>query len=204
MASDVEKFLNFCKSEFGKGITDTEAEYIQSELKLKTRDKILNIGCGTGWLEEKLPHLNITGLDSSEEMLEEARKRSDKTFVIGDAEHLKFKDSTFDAVFIVTTLKFLDDYKKAVKETARVTKHYGKILVMMLNPKSEYFKEGIKKVGGYFRRIKHTNLKEIKDHVSKFYAITKEEYFLGIRGQHTFDTNDDRYASLFVIVGVKK
>jgi len=50
-----------------------------------------------------------------------------------------------------------------VKEIARVTKHNGTILVMLLNPKSEYFREEIKKPGDYFKRIKQTNLKEIRD-----------------------------------------
>ena len=63
--------------------------------------------------------------------MKEARKRSDKTFVQGKAEKLKFEDSTFDAVFTVT-IELLDDYKKAVKEIARVTKPNGKILVMTL------------------------------------------------------------------------
>jgi hypothetical protein len=33
--------------------------------------------------------------------------------------------------------------------------------------------------------------------------IVKEEKFLGIRGNHIFNTDDERYASLYVIVGIK-
>lgn len=202
MNADVEKFVRFCDSKFGKKIMKKESEYVYNELR--DCEKILDVGCGIGSFEQNLPSLNIIGLDSSEEMLEEARKRSDKTFVLGNAEHLKFEDSAFDAVFTVTTLEFLDDYQIAVKEIARVTKPYGKILAMMLNPKSEYFKQEIKKPDDYFRRIKHTNLKEIRDYISQFYPITKEDYFLGIKGQHIFDTDDERYASLYVVVGIKK
>jgi len=61
---------------------------------------------------------------------------------------------------------------------------------MLLNPKSEYFREEIKKPGDYFKRIKHTNLKEIRDYISLFYTIAKEEKFLGIRGNNIFDTDD--------------
>ena len=35
--------------------------------------------------------------------------------------------------------------------------------------------------GSYFKRIKHTNLEGIRDYISKFHQIIKEEYFLGIR-----------------------
>ena len=94
-------------------------------------------------------------------MLEEARKRSDKTIVLGNEEHLEIEDSAFDAFFTVTTLEFLDDYQMAVKEIARITKPSGKFLSMILNPKSEYFKQEIQKTVDY-KKIKHTNLKELE------------------------------------------
>jgi len=202
MNADIERFVRFCDSEFGKKVMKKEAEYVYNELR--NCERILDVGCGIGSFEQNLPSLNIIGLDISEEMLEEAKKRSDKAFVQGNAEKLEFKDSTFDAVFTVTTLEFLDDYRKAVSEMARVTKPEGKILVMMLNPKSEYFREEIKKPGDYFRRIKNSNPREIKDYISRFYTITREKYFLGINGDHIFDTDKERYASLYVIIGVKK
>ena len=202
MNDDIEKFVVFCNSEFGKKIMKREAEYVYNELR--NCKKILDVGCGIGSFEQNLPSLNIVGLDISEKMLEEARKRSDKTFFQGNAEKLEFKDSTFDAVFTVTTLEFLDDYQKVVKEIARVTKPNGKILVMMLNPKSQYFIEEAKKPADYFRRIKHTNLEEIREYISRFYAITKEEKLLGIRGKQIFDTDEERYASLYVVVGMRK
>ncbi len=201
MIDYIEKFVEFCDSEFGKKVMKKEAEYVYNELK--KYGKILDVGCGLGSFEQNLPTLNIIGLDVSREILEKARKRSDKTFVQGKAEKLQFKDSTFDAVFTITTLEFLDDYQDAVKEMARVTKLKGKILVMLLNPKSEYFREEIKKPGDYFKRIKHHDLKEIRDYISQFYMIVKEEKFLGIRGNHIFNTDDERYASLYVIVGIK-
>jgi ubiquinone/menaquinone biosynthesis C-methylase UbiE len=202
MTTDVEKFVRFCDSEYGKEIVKREAEYIYKELR--NCEKILDVGCGIGQFEQKLPHLNIKGLDISKEMLQEARKRSDKTFVQGNAEHLKFKNCIFDAVFTVTTLEFLDDYKKALKEIARVTKHHGKILAMMLNPKSEYFREESKKRGDYFRRIKNINLKEIRDNISRFYTIIKEENILGIKDKKVFNSANERYTSLYVVIGIKK
>lgn len=202
MNTEVEKFVRFCDSEFGKKIMKKEVEYVYNELR--NYGKILDVGCGIGSFEQNLTSLNIIGLDISEEMLEEARKRSDKTFIQGNAEELQFKDSTFDAVFTVTTLEFLDDYRKAIKEIARVIKPKGKLLVMMLNPQSEYFMENIQRPGDYFQKIKHTNTEEIRDYVSRFYDIRKEEYFLGMQEQRVFETNDEKLASLYVLVGIKK
>lgn len=198
----MENFINFWDSKFGKKIMQKESEYIHNELI--NSEQILDVGCGIGSFEQNLPSFKIIGLDSSEEMLEEAKKRSDITFVLGNAEHLMFKDSVFDAVFTVTTIEFLDDYRLAVKEITRVTKLGGKILAMMLNHRSEYFKYEIKKADDYFRRIKHTDLKEIRDYISQLYQITNENYFLGVNGQHVFDTDDERFASLYVVVGIKR
>ena len=199
MTTNAEKFIKFCESEFGKKVLEKETEYIYKELK--DCQRILDVGCGIGQFEQKLRSLSITGLDNSEEMLEEARKRSDKTFVLGNAESLDFGDSSFDAVFYVTTLEFLTDYQRAIQEAYRVTKPNGNLLVMMLNPESEYFHKHFQRTDSYFRRIKHTDLKEIEGYIRRFYQIKKEEYFLGIKGQQVFNTFDRRYASLYVIVG---
>jgi ubiquinone/menaquinone biosynthesis C-methylase UbiE len=92
MSTYLKKYVRFCESEFGKKIMQREAEYIYSELK--DCETILDVGCGIGSFEQNLPNLNIIGLDISEEMLEEARKRIDKTFFQGNVEDLKFEDST--------------------------------------------------------------------------------------------------------------
>ncbi len=199
MTSDVEKFVIFYESDFGERVLEKEAEYIYQELK--DCQKILNIGCGIGCLEQKLSKLNIIGLDNSKKMLEEARKRSNKTFVFGNAEKLPLKNTSFDAVFYICTLEFLSDYRKAIQEAYRVTKLNGKLLVVMLNHESEYFHKHTQRKSSYFKRIKHTNLKEIREHISQHYQITKEEYFLGIKGQQIFDSSNKRLAGLYVIVG---
>lgn len=79
MSTDVEKFVRFCETSFGKQILFREVEYIARELH--NYGNILDVGCGIGTFEQHLTHLNITGLDLSEEMLNEARTRSDKTFI---------------------------------------------------------------------------------------------------------------------------
>jgi len=197
--SDVKKFVRFYNSEFGKKILVKEAEYLKNELK--GQKKILDVGCGIGYFEEILSELNIIGLDSSKEALKEARRRG-KKFVLGNAEYLPFLDKSFDGAFAVTTLEFLEDYKKAVDEVARVLERGGKFVTMILNPESEYFKSHIQRQGSYFGRIKHTHPKEIERYISKFFTATGE-YFLGIRSQEIFNTRDKRLAALYVVKGTK-
>jgi ubiquinone/menaquinone biosynthesis C-methylase UbiE len=198
--SDVKKFMKFYESGFGRKVLQREAHYLRSELS--GRKRILDIGCGIGYFEEMLPELNITGLDRSKEMLEEARRRSDKEFTLGDAEDLDFPDQSFDALFMVTTIEFVENYAKAIDEAARVLVSGGKLVVMTLNPESEYFKEHVRKKDSYFGKIKHTNLKEIERYIQKLF-VARGEYFLGIRGVDVFDTNDKSIAALYVIKGIK-
>jgi ubiquinone/menaquinone biosynthesis C-methylase UbiE len=201
MSSDVEKFVRFCETSFGKQILAKEVEYLACELRGYTN--ILDVGCGIGTFEQHLPHFNITGLDISEDMLNEARVRSEKTFIHGNAEDLPFDDVTFDAVFTVATLEFLDDYQQAITEIARVTKPQGKFVAMVLNPESEYFTNEILKPGDYFNRMKHLDVQLIKNFTSIFYSDMNSEYFLGIRDHEVFDTSDKKYASMFSIIGYR-
>jgi ubiquinone/menaquinone biosynthesis C-methylase UbiE len=201
MKADAAKFVRFYDSPLGKQILHREAAYVYHELH--GSEAILDVGCGIGSFEQQLPTLPIIGVDVSESMLEEARTRSEKTFIHGDATDLQFPDAAFDAVFTVTTLEFLEDCQQAVREIARVTQPRGKLLVMMVNPHSDYFRENVQRPGDYFQRIQHTPA-EIRENVARFYAIRKEEFFLGIQGQRVFETDDETLASLYVLVGSKK
>ena len=197
----VEKFVHFCESDFGRRVMNVEAAYLR--VALKECKTVLDIGCGIGSIEERLRDLELTGLDSSEAMLAEARKRSGKTFVSGVATKLPFPDASFDAVFMITTLEFLTDYKKAIDEASRVLVSGGKLIVLMLNPQSAYFKEHYSKEGDYFKTIKHMEYSSIVDYASKLFEL-HTEYFLGINQGDVFESNDAHTAAIFVINGVHR
>ncbi|NEZ64545.1 class I SAM-dependent methyltransferase [Leptolyngbyaceae cyanobacterium CCMR0082] len=80
---------------------------------LPQHSHVLDIGCGTGRLLDRLaakyPDLQGTGLDFAPEMLRQARRtnrhRPRLIFVQGNANPLRFADKQFDAVF--NTLSFL-------------------------------------------------------------------------------------------------
>jgi ubiquinone/menaquinone biosynthesis C-methylase UbiE len=165
----VEKFVRFYDSEFGRKIAQLEAEYICKELR--DCHRILDVGCGIGSIESNLPQLDIVGLDNSENMLKAAKKRSKAEYVQGDAENLGFKWASFDAVLYVTTLEFLPNYERAIEETYRVLMFNGKLLAMILNPVSKYFRQHTKRESSYFRRVKNRQLKKIEDHTSRFFAV---------------------------------
>ena len=74
-------------------------------------ETILDLGCGTGHLTAQLAAAGavVLGIDSSTEMIEEARRSyPDLRFEIGDARHLTF-DQQFDAVFSNAVLHWIKD-----------------------------------------------------------------------------------------------
>lgn len=201
MNDRVRRYAGFCDSAFGRKLMEREAEYVRRELLGYRR--VLDVGCGIGVLEQKLPDLDMVGLDSSAEMLCEAGARCPNPFVLGQAARLGFEDGSFDAVLFVTSLEFIDDYRPAIDEAARVLRPGGKLLIMMLNPESGYFAAHHQREGSYFRQIKHIDLREVLDYVCRQFSATGE-YFLGIAGEDVFDTGDKALASLYVIRGQKK
>jgi ubiquinone/menaquinone biosynthesis C-methylase UbiE len=61
--------------------------------------RTLDVACGTGFLTQHLAG-DVTGLDQSERMLDEARRRiPGATFVKGDAMALPFPDGAFGRIF---------------------------------------------------------------------------------------------------------
>jgi SAM-dependent methyltransferase len=84
----------------------------------------LEIGCGTGhftrWLAAQ--NLDVTGLDVSVAMLTEARKWNGLNYVEGDALNLPFGDRAFDLAFVITTLEFVADPRRALIEAVRVAR----------------------------------------------------------------------------------
>ncbi len=85
---------------------------------------VLEVGCGTGhftrwWAEQKL---RAVGIDISEVMLAEARRRDGVEYVQGDAQALPYSDQTWDLVAMITTLEFVSDPERALAEAIRAAR----------------------------------------------------------------------------------
>jgi len=95
--------------------------------------KILIVGCGPGaeaeWLFKHGAKIFCT--DINKNFLKLAKKRLGKKsegYDIADAENLKFKDNSFDIVYLCGVLHHIPDYKKALTEFKRVAKE-GVIII---------------------------------------------------------------------------
>lgn len=106
----------------------------------RRRQKFLDIGCGTGVFLDFFWScgFDLTGLDSSPDMLARAREKigGRADLHLGHAEHLPFDDREFDYCSLMTVLEFVDDPIHVLREAARVTRKG--ILVTYLNRTSLY------------------------------------------------------------------
>jgi len=108
-------------------------DYISSKYQLKDKDKILEVGCGTGdfWKTQrsKFPSdIHITLSDFSEGILNQCRvnlNNSPWQFEIADVEDLSFDSNSFDWVLSHMMLYHTKSKEKAFLEISRVLKPNG-------------------------------------------------------------------------------
>jgi ubiquinone/menaquinone biosynthesis C-methylase UbiE len=108
---------------------------------IKDSDKVLELGCGTGYFTRELTRLNIhiTAIDISPELIEEAKKdihAENVSFEIQNAYQMDYGNDSFNAVIGSSVLHHLD-IEKAVSEIYRVLKPGGFIAFTepnMMNP----------------------------------------------------------------------
>jgi len=195
---EVKKYVETCREEFWQEVFKHEVDYLVSHLK--DSRNVLSVGCGPAAIEGALTEhgFNVTGLDVSREALKCA---PDKVRTVAcRAEDMEFPASSFDAVIFVASLQFVEDYRKALEKAAQVLRPEGKIILMLLNPQSNFFKEKTAEPDSYVNFIRHKNLQEIEEAAAVYFSISGE-YILGIKGDKIFAGNDPSSAALYVING---
>jgi SAM-dependent methyltransferase len=86
---------------------------------------VLEIGCSSGYLSKVLPNVRYEGTDYSSSFIKFAKQKFPEVkFTVNDATNLKYKDKSFDIVISGCCLLHIIDFKKAIKEAARVAKKY--------------------------------------------------------------------------------
>lgn len=99
-----------------------------SKVELPTSANVLDLGCGTGRLLDRLatkfPNLRGTGLDFSPQMLRVARQKNRHhprlIYVEGRAEDLPFAEGQFDAVFNTISFLHYPEPQQVLNGVARV------------------------------------------------------------------------------------
>ena len=105
------------------------AETLISHYKLNSESKVLDIGCGKGFLlkglQEVCPEMEIRGTEVSEYAIENSHPDVKSLIDFGSAEKLDYPDNYFDCVTSINTFHFLSPEKGeiALQEMLRVLKY---------------------------------------------------------------------------------
>jgi demethylmenaquinone methyltransferase/2-methoxy-6-polyprenyl-1,4-benzoquinol methylase len=132
------KYLSKVYDEINPFIWDEEMRTEALDLlSFERDDRVLDIGCGTGFgTEGLLEHVEeVHGLDQSPHQLAKAYEKFGKNdgpvrFHMGDAERLPFKDDAFDVVWSSGSIEYWPNPVDALEECRRVAKPGGQVLIV--------------------------------------------------------------------------
>lgn len=105
--------------------------FILETLKNRKYSAVLDLGCGTGAMLERIskenPKAFLFGLDLSVNMIREAKRKyiPNTEFIIGDAENLPYESEKFDVVICNQSFHHYPNPQKAFDEVYRVLKKSG-------------------------------------------------------------------------------
>ncbi|MHB8057331.1 MAG: class I SAM-dependent methyltransferase [Desulfuromonadaceae bacterium] len=200
-ADETAQYLKSCRSEFWQKVFAAELGYLLQHVI--SGDEILSVGCGPAHIEKGLAAhgFMVVGLDVSREAL--ACAPDSVRAIVASAEEMPFPDASFDVILYIASLQFVENYRTALERTAQVLKPGGRLIAMLLNPSSEFFKSRYATEDSYVRKLRHTNLQELEQTAAEWFD-TQGEYLLGIKGEELFSSADPATAALYVIKGVKR
>ncbi len=103
---------------------------------IQTSGIVSDLGCGTGELIEQLAGSSfgkLIGIDSSPEMLEQARKKLDKNpridLRLGELEHLPMKNKEIDTAVMNMVVHHISQPQLSINEVSRVIKPGGTFIL---------------------------------------------------------------------------
>ncbi len=123
--------------------------WIFDHFQLPENARILELGCGPGWLwlsnRDRIPaDWDITLTDFSSGMLDEARRNVEHmshtfNYSVADAQEIPYPDNSYDGVIANHMLYHMPDIPTAISEIRRVLKDGGRLYASTLS--SEYLHE---------------------------------------------------------------
>jgi SAM-dependent methyltransferase len=111
------------------------ADQLRDHYGLKAGDRVLDVGCGKGFLlfdlTESVPGIEVTGIDVSEYAIEHAKPEIKDRLQVAPADALPFADDSFDLIISINTLHNLHNYEldRALREIERVGRRDKYIVV---------------------------------------------------------------------------
>lgn len=119
--------------------SEWDRRFVVSALEICDNDRILEVGCGYGWISRALweaASAEWTGIDRSVEMIRRIRTEypdRGSRALQADARHLPFHEDQFDKVLCTGVLMHIKEYSAVVRELIRVLRPGGVLLCSINN-----------------------------------------------------------------------
>jgi ubiquinone/menaquinone biosynthesis C-methylase UbiE len=145
-------------------------------MDLQASDRILDLGCGTGWASRRMARVatmgEVVGLDVADEMLRRAEQASsgikNVRYVWGSAEKIPALDNSFTKVLSVESFYYYADQSKALDELRRVLAPEGRLFILI-----NLYKDN------------HYSLRWVNELKVRVHALSEAEY-ISLLEQHGF------------------
>ena len=132
------KYEQWFRTPIGQLIQSIELGHIMELVDPGPKDRILDVGCGTGIFTEHYARrgAQVTGVDLSLEMLRYGVQKPELMQMlpaVADMRRLPFADRVFSKTVSITALEFVPDARGAIQELIRVTRRGGRLVIATLN-----------------------------------------------------------------------
>ncbi len=121
---------------------------ILDEDLISSSDKLLDVGCGTGFSLDYFDVIESVGIDPAEKLIEQYAGKNKA--LVGCAENLPFENDFFDVVISITAIQNFEDIQKGLKEIKRVGKNKFGLTFLKRSIKSQLIEKLIRKTFSEF------------------------------------------------------
>ena len=137
-----EEFNQWAAAGRGDAMEDHHSDITDQTIPLmdlQPNDRVLDLGCGTGWASRRLARIvtsgEVVGIDVADEMLRRAEQASvdlkNVRYIWGSAENIPSGDNYFTKVLSVESFYYYADQGRALDELRRVIAPSGSLFILI-------------------------------------------------------------------------
>ncbi|HXE75567.1 MAG TPA: class I SAM-dependent methyltransferase [Candidatus Xenobia bacterium] len=137
-----EEFNRWAAAGRGEEMQEEHAAIVAgmlAQMEFAPNDKILDVGCGSGWLAailaDKVPQGQVVGMDVADEMVRRARQRyaerANLMFIVAGVEDIPWDENFFNKIVSVESAYYWPDPMQGCREMFRVLRPGGEARLLI-------------------------------------------------------------------------